>query len=424
MAPELNFSGQNTLVGVHSIHAYAAKCPPQLVRYGLRYYSKRGHTVLDPMAGSGTTLVEAKLAGRHALGFDIDPLARLIAEVKCSDLCDRQIQRYHLKLTALLADAETNILLPLPRGVEQKPTPSGPRPADWFSDRVAQDLSRLVDCIEKLKAPTGIGKFFWVAFSSLILARSSVANARDVIHSRHHRFIHLHEPQVIERFHQRVNQMRRRMAEFAASRGSSLSPSQVQVCLGDARELPCDGRSVDLVFTSPPYATALDYTRAHFLAVAWMEPVLKVSLAQYLENGSNYIGSTRGRLGRGRMTPNPILLEHPACRRILEGLAQNSLRQAKLLERYFVDLAHILAETERVLRSRGNAVFVICPSHIRKIHVATDEVLIELARSVGLRLKGRHDRTIDCRRRLLPYMDGNRLGARMSKEYVLVFQKQ
>jgi DNA modification methylase len=81
MAPRLDFKGQNTLSGSHALHAYAAKCPPQLVRYALRYYSKPGETVLDPMAGSGTTLVEAKLAGRNALGFDIDPLARLIAEV-------------------------------------------------------------------------------------------------------------------------------------------------------------------------------------------------------------------------------------------------------------------------------------------------------------------------------------------------------
>jgi len=80
--PELNFDGHNTLYATHGLHAYAAKCPPQLVRYGLRYYSKLGETVMDPMAGSGTTLVEARLLGRNVIGYDIDPLARLIAQLK------------------------------------------------------------------------------------------------------------------------------------------------------------------------------------------------------------------------------------------------------------------------------------------------------------------------------------------------------
>ncbi len=49
--PNLDFDGHDTRSGAHALHPYAAKCPPQLVRYGLRYYSKPGETVLDPMSG-------------------------------------------------------------------------------------------------------------------------------------------------------------------------------------------------------------------------------------------------------------------------------------------------------------------------------------------------------------------------------------
>ena len=41
-----------------------------------------GDTVLDPMVGSGTTILEAFLAGRRAIGFDIDPLALILSKVK------------------------------------------------------------------------------------------------------------------------------------------------------------------------------------------------------------------------------------------------------------------------------------------------------------------------------------------------------
>jgi DNA modification methylase len=43
-------------------------------------YSKEGDSILDPMVGAGTTLVEAKLLARHALGIDINPNAAKLAE--------------------------------------------------------------------------------------------------------------------------------------------------------------------------------------------------------------------------------------------------------------------------------------------------------------------------------------------------------
>lgn len=424
MPPRLDFNGSNTSEGTHGLHAYAAKCPPQLVRYGLREFSKRGQTVLDPMMGSGTTLVEANIAGRPAVGFDIDPLARLIAEVKCVELDDKEISRSHEALKGLFQMAADTPLLALPTAVVENAAPCGPRPVEWFNPSVANDLARLACAIEVLSASAPVQKFFWVAFSSLILARTSVANARDIIHSRHHRFLHKTAPDVPARFDRRVSQMRARMREFGALRRRRRAPlTEVAARLGDARELPHADGCVDLVFTSPPYATALDYPRAHFLAVAWMQPVLGVDLNEYLLRGARYVGSARGRLTEGDFSLDPTLNGHAECRRLLHALAVPSPRQAKLVQRYFLDMAKVLAETARVLRARGHAVFVVCPSHIRKIAIATDAVLIELGRAAGLRLKARHARTIDCRRRLLPYMDGHQLGARMSTEYVLIFQK-
>lgn len=64
--PNLNFDRHNTLYATHGLHAYAAKCPPQLVRYAIRSYSRPGETVLDPMAGIGEELHARLLAGTSA----------------------------------------------------------------------------------------------------------------------------------------------------------------------------------------------------------------------------------------------------------------------------------------------------------------------------------------------------------------------
>jgi len=82
MQGDLSFKGQQTSYASHNTHAFAAKFPPQLPKTFIEELTEAGERVLDPMAGSGTALVEAALAGRVGIGVDIDPLAVRIARAK------------------------------------------------------------------------------------------------------------------------------------------------------------------------------------------------------------------------------------------------------------------------------------------------------------------------------------------------------
>lgn len=46
---------------------------PQIARNVIEMYSEEKDYILDPMVGSGTSLIEAKLLNRNALGIDINP---------------------------------------------------------------------------------------------------------------------------------------------------------------------------------------------------------------------------------------------------------------------------------------------------------------------------------------------------------------
>lgn len=59
---------------------YRGNFAPQVPRNLIEMYSQKGDCVLDPMVGAGTTLIEAKLLGRHALGIDINPDAIKLSE--------------------------------------------------------------------------------------------------------------------------------------------------------------------------------------------------------------------------------------------------------------------------------------------------------------------------------------------------------
>lgn len=68
--------------GVWATHnpKYRGNFAPQVVRNLIERYSKEGEYILDPMVGAGTTLIEAKLLNRNALGVDINPDAVEIAK--------------------------------------------------------------------------------------------------------------------------------------------------------------------------------------------------------------------------------------------------------------------------------------------------------------------------------------------------------
>jgi len=58
----------------HSLYYHPAKFIPQIVRFCLDEYTKKGGVVLDPFAGSGTMGVEAATQGFESYMLDINPL--------------------------------------------------------------------------------------------------------------------------------------------------------------------------------------------------------------------------------------------------------------------------------------------------------------------------------------------------------------
>jgi DNA modification methylase len=68
---------------------HPAKFPETMAQEFIEFFTKRGETVLDPMAGTGSTLIAALRAGRHSYGIELNPkyaeiARRLIAEERQS----------------------------------------------------------------------------------------------------------------------------------------------------------------------------------------------------------------------------------------------------------------------------------------------------------------------------------------------------
>lgn len=73
---------------------YRGNWSPYVPRNLILRYSKPGDWILDQFVGSGTTLVEAKLLGRNAVGVDINPQSVSISEINLQFQCDSKSKIY------------------------------------------------------------------------------------------------------------------------------------------------------------------------------------------------------------------------------------------------------------------------------------------------------------------------------------------
>ncbi len=59
---------------------HPAKFPETMAQEFIEFFTKRGQTVLDPMAGTGSTLIAALRAGRNSFGIELNPKYAKIAK--------------------------------------------------------------------------------------------------------------------------------------------------------------------------------------------------------------------------------------------------------------------------------------------------------------------------------------------------------
>jgi len=85
----------------HTFHSYPARFIPQIPLTFIKLFTKEEETVLDPMCGCGTTLIEALLNNRNSIGNDFNPLASLITKVKTTLIDENEFRYFNKKLAVM-----------------------------------------------------------------------------------------------------------------------------------------------------------------------------------------------------------------------------------------------------------------------------------------------------------------------------------
>jgi DNA modification methylase len=180
---------------------------------------------------------------------------------------------------------------------------------------------------------------------------------------------------------------------------------------GDARTMPISDESIDMIITSPPYANAIDYMRAHKFSLIWFGEQIK----KLAELRAKYIGSER--INKSLSSSLPDMPE-----RIIETLSIKDKDKAIVLRKYLYEMGLVLNEMYRVLKHNSAAIVVVGTSIMRGIDVETHICLAKIAETMGFEIVKITERILDRNKRMMPARFGPKttlIEQRMHEEYVI-----
>ena len=236
---------------VHRLHPYLGKFIPQLVEALLERYVVEGGRVLDPFAGSGTTLVQALESGRDSTGADIAAFNCLLMQVKTARYNEFVLEKELRDAVGRLEhfDGERRC-----RGYV----------GEWYAPRAAAEL---------MYWRSLVGDYEYGDVLRVVLARAA-RSARLTTHfdlefprAPQHEPYWCHKHRRMCRPAEHASHFLRRYALDTLTRIKAFARVRARnrealVLHADARELEWGGR-FDAILTSPPYPGLIDYHEQH-----------------------------------------------------------------------------------------------------------------------------------------------------------------
>lgn len=408
----------------HGLHKYKGKFYPQLCRSLINVASiEPGDLVLDPFMGSGTTLVECAVSGIDSIGFDLNPLARLIAATKL-----RLVRTPPKTLVGALGRFEAALVrecesVGLAWGGSRSPEPDGdgdfpalalattcglPQAAKeigrWFPGAVRQKIVAVLRAARRTEEPV-FRELVQVCLSDQIRSVSQ-QDPRDLRIRR--RVQEIKDAPLLsllsDKLHKELDKLKAGMTVLGGPVKVVARAELRDARSLDPREHPIlSRRRVDAVVTSPPYANALPYIdtdRLSLLVLGLLSAEDRNRLQKRIIGNREIYDRERRDLEEEMAGMRGIrTFPEAAADQIRKVLTENRRHAVgfrrrnvpALLYQYFRDMRTVMAKLHAVIRPGGNAFIVLGDSTTQlgsgeEFVIKTTDHLAALSEQVGWRL--------------------------------------
>lgn len=352
----------------HSYFKYPCKFIPEIPKWAILNFSNPGDIILDPFAGSGTTLLESILNDRIGLGTEIDQVAKLLIKTKTTKLSTSELSETELHFN--------NIINCVNNKKSLQTIPKINNIDHWYNETNKIQLGKILYYINKIENPN-IKNFLLTCFVSIV---KKASNADDVspkpyVSTKIKKKVNL----AIEEFSSIYKKYYKEMCDF-----STLDINQyAEIINGDALTFTTNSL-IDLAVTSPPYINAFDYVRTMRLENLWLKTNTEESLK---ETKKQYVG-TECIKTQHELENLSILDYSDLLKEYYNKIIQKDKKRACVVKKFFADMLKNLQKVYTSLKEKGKYVIVIGNSTIRQVEVESWRVLKEIAQKIGFSYEG------------------------------------
>ena len=384
----------------HSIYYYPAKFIPQVVRFCINEFTKKGDTVIDPFAGSGTVGLEAFITERNAVLLDLNYLLEVIIPIKIYRKKDK-ISKNELFKNIEKIKNEIEQFIPDYNNIRY-----------WYPNEMFGIISRYWAGTHKLE--NNIYK--WIIQASLVRISKLFSWAE---HRTPKLFKSKFKKKYIEdllkinwkkelddklfsfayKYFETVNQLQARTKEFSNS-------VEYYAGIDSAKFQLENNKEIDALITSPPYLQAQEYIRTSKLDLYWLG---------YTDKQIKEISRLEIPYRKAERTINTQTLD-----KIREQVDNKKL--LNILNSYFDHTIASLENNMNLLKKAGKACIFVGNPKIDGIEIETWRIFTEYFTNKGFKFEIVFDDEIKTRQLFGQRNNKNPNG--MKSEYLLILSKE
>ena len=405
-----DFKQADTKEFTHCFHTYPAMMIPQIARKLIESYSKNVKLLFDPYCGTGTSLVEANLKDINAIGTDLNPLARLIAKVKTTQIniqtLDLYLKDFNDRTFAIRfgINNKNDIKLPDFKNIDF-----------WFGKSTQTYLAIIKDYINEIEN-INLQNFFKVAFSETVRECSFTKKGEFKLVRIPQKKLQNFMPDVFGIMISKLLRNKKGLIEFFKSKNNGAKTNIYS--FNSIFPIPSNiipKNSIDLVITSPPYGdsrTTVAYGQFSRLANQWLDYDEASQIDNQLMGGKKL---------------NNFDFDSKILKETITKIQNKDNNRAKDVISFFADYYKSINNVSSVTKNGAYICYVVGNRTVKDIKIPTDEITKDFFESNGFKHKKTIIRNIPNKRMPSKNSPSNQVGqtsSTMKNEYIVICQKQ
>ena len=392
-----DFKGENYSTHFPNLHKYPATMLPQIGIELFKELKINRRRLLDPYCGTGSSVLAGIASGFSEFhGFDINPLAVLIAEARYTKLDIKKLFNYKKNLECAVYYEEENILPPPVTNIDF-----------WFSKRAIKDLAVIRNAILEEIEDKRYQSLFWLAFSETARFVSYTRNSEFKLYRMPEEQRKSFQPDVFELYFKRLDKILTVYTEVY------LPLLKEQKFYFFKKEFIYTKNKYDAVLTSPPYGdsrTTVAYGQFSTLSNEWIGFPNSRKIDSQLMGGK-----------KAKVLYNKGVLSAP-----VQKISAADQKRALEISSFYMDLEKSIKEVSRAVANKGFSVYVVGNRTVKNVTLPTDQFIAEQFEKNGFRHILTYERSISSKAMPAQNSPTNIVGKKantMHAEYIIICQK-